>query len=32
MIEANEPNKDKIAEEEPKSPAESIEYDWRNPS
>ncbi|MHC5862762.1 hypothetical protein [Nostoc sp.] len=31
MIEANEPNKDKIAEEEPKSPAESIEYDWRNP-
>jgi hypothetical protein len=28
MIEANEPNKDKIAEEEP---AESIEYDWRNP-
>lgn len=32
MSEANERNKDKIANEEPKSQAESINFDWRDPS
>ncbi|MBD2454847.1 hypothetical protein H6G80_12225 [Nostoc sp. FACHB-87] len=32
MSETNEANKDKIPNEEPKSLAELIKYDWRDPS
>ncbi|MDZ8240568.1 MAG: hypothetical protein RMZ69_26030 [Nostoc sp. ChiQUE01a] len=32
MSEVNEPNKDEILNKKPKSQAESIDYDWRDPS
>ncbi|MBD2683269.1 MULTISPECIES: hypothetical protein [Nostoc] len=32
MSEANEPNQDKIPDEQPTPQAEPIDYDWRDPS